>query len=279
MGRAHSLSGAGIWLGGTAAYSYATGFQMDPAILVMGTVITAGAALGPDLDSYTATVTKSFGIFGRIFYYIANTISILMYNLTRTRKDDDITNGHRTFFHTLAASLMMGAITLGLTSLPGTLPFFGDTLTTGQFSALIIMAFFLHLGIAGLFAPQIKKAKKSFGPYLIMAVSLAVTFGVSKFLPTGKEDSYHWLAAVVAAGWFIHILGDTITKMGTPFAWPLKIRGKRWYDISLPSMFRITAGGSVELVILTPIFIILIVGGAIINGLIISGVLPTAVGA
>lgn len=262
MGRAHSLSGAAVWLGGTAAYTLITGKPIEPSIIVMGAAVFPGAALGPDLDSYTATVTKSFGIFGRIFYYMANAISILMYNLTKTRKDDDITNGHRTFMHTAVASALIGFAVFGLTGLPGETQILGEQIPISELAAIIIMAFFLHLAVAGLFAPQIKKAKKTYGPYLLMVGSLITTFLLAKllFIPSPVEN-YHWLAWVVGVGWFTHIMGDTITKMGTPFLWPLKIRGKRWYDMALPSALRITAGGAFELKILTPLFIAVIAAG------------------
>jgi membrane-bound metal-dependent hydrolase YbcI (DUF457 family) len=269
MGPAHSLSGAAVWLGGTATYSMVTGNAIDPAILVMGTAVFSGAALGPDLDSYTSTATRSFGIFGRILYYLTNGLSMLVHGATRTHNDKPVENGHRTFMHTIVGSLLMGLLVLGLTSIPGTTEIFGKTFATGQLFAIGIMAFFLHLGLAGLFSKQIKNAKKTFGPYLLMAASLAVTAATAVFLPT-YETGYQWLAIVVAAGWYTHILGDTITKMGTPMMWPLKIRGKRWYDVALPAGLRITAGEWQETKILTPIFWVIVAYGLISNILLLA---------
>lgn len=267
MGRGHSLSGAAVALGGAGVYTLNTGEPIHAALLAMGTIAFAGASLIPDLDSFTATVTKSFGFLGRILYYITNAISLLLYNITKAPKDDDIENGHRTFTHTLVASILFGLGSLALTSLPGKIDFFGIEYTGGQFAALIIMAFLLHLGTAGLFAPQLKKAKNSLGifaPYILMLFSLIVTFVISRFLPVGDEN-YQWLAVVITAGMITHILGDTITKMGTPLLWPLKIRGKRWYDISLPTFMRITAGGAVENKILIPIFVLVSLFGIVVQ--------------
>jgi membrane-bound metal-dependent hydrolase YbcI (DUF457 family) len=267
MGPAHSLSGAAVWLGGTAVYSYTTGTQIDPVILIMGTAVLAGAALGPDLDSYTSTVTRSFGIFGRLMYYVTNALSVTVHAMTRTRKDEPVENGHRTLMHTLVAAIAVGLISLTLTSLPGTVTIQGKDFLTGQLFALGIMAFFLHLGMAGLLSKQIKKAKKALGSYLLMVASIIITIVIAYFLPT-EDTTYQWLAIVVGVGWLTHILGDTITKMGTPILWPLKIRGKRWYDIALPTPLRITAGGQFEMVILTPLFLLVIVAGAVVNTLI-----------
>lgn len=276
MGRGHSLSGAAVALGAAGAYTLSTGETINPALLAMGTAALAGAALLPDLDSYTATVTKSFGVFGRVLYYITNAVSLTIYNVTSTRKDDDKENGHRTFTHTIIAAILFGLGSFGLTSIPGELNFFGIDYTWGQFNALIIMAFLLHLATAGIFAPQIKKAKNKLGvlaPYILMAFSLITTFIISRFLPVGGDTSYQWLAIVVGVGVFVHILGDTITKMGTPLLWPIKISGKRWYDVSLPAAIRITAGGTVENAILIPAFTIIAIAGIVIQVLAASGVL------
>lgn len=276
MGRGHSLSGAAVALGAAGAYTLSTGETINPALLAMGTAALAGAALLPDLDSYTATVTKSFGVFGRVLYYITNAVSLTIYNVTSTRKDDDKENGHRTFTHTIIAAILFGLGSFGLTSIPGELNFFGIDYTWGQFNALIIMAFLLHLATAGIFAPQIKKAKNKLGvlaPYILMAFSLITTFIISRFLPVDGDTSYQWLAIVVGVGVFVHILGDTITKMGTPLLWPIKISGKRWYDVSLPAAIRITAGGTVENAILIPAFTIIAIAGIVIQVLAASGVL------
>jgi membrane-bound metal-dependent hydrolase YbcI (DUF457 family) len=139
MGPAHSLSGAAVWLGGSAAYTIITGTEIPPAILIMGTAVFAGAALVPDLDSYSATATKSFGIFGRLLYYIVNSLSMLIHGATRTKYDKPVENGHRTFMHTTVGAALLGVLTLVLTSLPGHTEIFGKQFATGQLFAIGIM--------------------------------------------------------------------------------------------------------------------------------------------
>jgi membrane-bound metal-dependent hydrolase YbcI (DUF457 family) len=123
------------------------------------------------------------------------------------------------------------------------------------------MWLFLHVGLAGLFEKQIKKARKTYGPYLIMLASLAATIFVSRYLP--ENERYWWLGIAASGGIIIHLLGDMITKMGIPMLWPLKFHGKRWYDVSLPSFMRISAGGQFETVVLFPIFVVVTIIGAI----------------
>lgn len=275
MGRAHSLSGAGLWLAGSAVYSLTTGEQLHPTIVVMGTALVAGAALAPDLDSYSATVTRSFGIFGRFLYHLTNFISLGIYRATKTRRDADLENGHRTFTHTAVSALIAGlAIWAATTLIPGSSEIFGKQYENTEIASLLIMAFFLHLGLAGLFSKQIKKAKGIVGPYVLMAVSLVITAITGAFLPTGDDGlNGYFIPAAVTIGLLIHILGDLITLKGVPFVWPLKIIGKRWYDVALPSPFRIKAGGAFELSILTPVFVLLIIGGLTMHLLLGFGLL------
>lgn len=265
MGPSHALSGAALWLGGTATYTYTTGTQIDPIILIMGTAVAAGAAIAPDLDSSSATITKSFGIFGKLFYHITNGVSLLLYNLTKTKYDSNIENGHRTLTHTVLAAIAAGLIVLGITSLPGSVTIGDKTFLTGQLGAILCLAFFLHLGQAGLFAPLIKKARAKVGPYILIIITLTLTTIIAAFLPT-YDTGYQWLAIIVTVGYLTHILGDLITKKGVPALWPIKIRGKRWYDVSLPSALRITTGGAVENAVLLPAFGLITALGAIAHG-------------
>ena len=263
MGPTHALSGATFALAAIAAFNATVAVTpLHPTIAILGTVVAAGAARAPDIDSYSSTVVRSFGIFGRLGYMIANGIGLGVYNATRTKYDGAVENGHRTFFHTGIMAIIMGAIVAALTAPTNIIEVFGKEFTLGQFNAIIILGIFLNLAMAGLLEKQIKRARKSFGPYILMLVSTVIAAIIAIYMPgaDGKETgfgSYAWLGIAVAFGWFIHLLGDLITKMGVSLFWPIKIRGKRWYDVSLPSFMRISAGGTFEKVILFPVLAIL----------------------
>lgn len=276
MGRGHAQSGLAVSVAGTAALALTGTLQMEPVPLIIACIVFTGASLGPDLDSYTATVTKSFGIVGRILYYITNFISLAVYNLTRSRRDDARTNGHRTFTHTLIGAILMGLGVFGLTSLPGEVEIAGNMFSWGQVATLVLVAFFLHLGVAGLFSSKLKKLELKVGPYLIMLGALATAFLISMFLP---DMSYQWLAFAVTGGFITHQLGDMITKAGVPLVWPIPIRGKRWYDVSLPGPLRIEAGGVFERKILEPIFFALTGLGLVAHFLIALGIIGPGAGA
>lgn len=263
MGPTHSMSGATAALAGIAIYSASVG-PVHPTVVIMGTVVAAGAALAPDIDSGRSTVVNSFGIFGRGFHFLANAISVAVYNLTKTRREETKSDGHRTLFHTTAVALIAGVITILATLPTNIIEIFDREYTLGQVNAIILMAIYINLALGGILEAPIKKARKRFGPYLLMLASVALAALIAVFIPQPTEPTfgleipglggtYAYLGLAVAFGWFVHLLGDAITKMGVPMAWPFKIRGKRWYDVALPAFMRIRADGTFEKVILLPL--------------------------
>lgn len=261
MGKSHAMSASAVALG-TAAIGIGPidAGTTSLAVVALYTAVMVGGSLWPDWDSNSSTVVRSFGIFGRAIYQFVNAIGLLIYNITKTKRDKPKEGGHRTFFHTPVAAILTGFVISGLSSLPGTMPIFGKNYTTGQVFSLIIMWLFMYVGLTGIFEKSIKKARKKFGIYSLMLISLIATFLVGRFMP--ENENYWWLGIAAVLGIFIHQLGDMITKMGLPMLWPLKIRGKRWYDVSLPSFMRIEAGGAFENTFLFPLFLFLTILGA-----------------
>src|SRR6478736_773436 len=99
MGPAHSLSGAAAWLGVGAAAA-AAGHPMPWPVLVVGALICAGAALAPDLDHKSATISRAFGPVSKTLCEVVDKISYAVYKATRAPKDARRTGGHRTLTHT-----------------------------------------------------------------------------------------------------------------------------------------------------------------------------------
>lgn len=271
MGPSHALSGAAFWLTGVGVYSVVTQTTPSLPITLMGTFIASGAAITPDLDSYSSTVVKSFGIFGRILYYIINAVSLFFYNLTRTKYDEVKNNGHRTLMHTGVMGVVSGSLVALVTLATGKLTIFGHGYTWGQFFGLIIMGIFLNLALLGLFG-EFRKIKHKFGPYLMLGFSVLVTFIIGSFIPEAN-NVYSWLGIAVGAGWFIHLFGDFITKMGIPLLWPVKIKGHRWYNLGTPHWMRFKAGSTFETAFMVPLFAVLtVISGAWCGYIMIAGV-------
>lgn len=261
MGPTHSMSGAAVWLVGTAVAASISPFNPTLSMVVLGATVMAGAAIACDFDSNSATAVRSFGVMGTIVHQIVDGISVLVYNLTRTKYDKPRENGHRTLFHTGAMAIAIGAAVSALASISGTVDILGKTFTYGQLFSLLVMFIMLHLGIAGLFEKQVKKMKKKVGVYGMLLASFVITAIVGYALP--ENETFPWLGLCVGGGLIVHCMGDAITKMGVPLLWPIKIKGKRWYDITLPSFMRIKAGGKFEYVFLLPALTFITIGAAL----------------
>lgn len=249
MGPTHAMSGAALWLSAAAFGGGALAVAgADPAAIVLGTVVCAGAALAPDIDSHSSTIVNSLGVFGKALHSVVNAFSVAVYTMTSAKRDDARENGHRTLFHTPVMAILIGLLVSLGASIGGDVTILDKDFTWGQVFSLGVMGLFLHFGLAGLFEKQVKKYRKKYGPYVLMAVTALLTLGVALMLPEG--DTYPWLGIAVAGGWLAHLGGDLITKMGLPVLWPIKIRGKRWYDVALPSFMRISANGVANTVLL-----------------------------
>lgn len=252
MGPTHAMSSAMLWLGAASLSggAIATAVTGSPAVLAMSTLVAAGAALAPDIDSHSSTVVSSFGVAGKGAHSLVNGVSVSVYNATRTKYDPMKANGHRTLFHTSLVAVLAGLGVSALASIPKQVELFGKDFTVGQLSALVIMFLFTHLALGGLFEKQVRKTRKKYGVIGMMLTSAVITATVAMFLPEGQ--TLGWLGLSVGVGWFAHLLGDAITKMGVPLAFPFKIKGKRWWDVTLPSFLRIRAGGWFEYAVLLP---------------------------
>lgn len=68
-------------------------------------------------------------------------------------------------------------------------------------------------------------------------ITTAVGLGVATASPglgAGIAGAWWWCGLAFGWGCLVHILGDSCTVQGTPIAWPLTIRGKRWYMVRAP---------------------------------------------
>lgn len=255
MGPTHAMSGAALWLAGSAVADIAFGIDQSSAELVVGTIVCSGAALYPDIDCAGkvtenkggSTVARSFGVASLFVAEIVERLCYWFYLLTKSKKDKKRKNGHRTFTHT--------AVHAGLVGL-------GTGYLAAQFGkpAVIAILFVLTgLAVRGLLAETV--AKK--GWIVTTGVALASSYGMYRLLPEGRD--YWILGLAMGIGCFIHILGDMITKMGSPLVFPVPIKGARWKDIGLPKNVAIRAGGKEENRILLPILTVLVVIGMFYN--------------
>lgn len=272
MGPTHAMSGAAAWLAvvgaaGAGVSAPGTGVLvgMPLPVVAMGAAVCAGGALLPDIDcpgslslKDGSTVVRAFGIVGEVVGQGMDAMALLVFNVTKSRHDPDRHSGHRLLTHTAIFAVGLGMLTSLAASLPGTFAAGGKRYSTGTVMALLIMWSCLHLSLFGLFEKWTKKERKKFSLIGVMVISAVLTTVTASTLPVeAARGKFWWLGLAVGGGSAVHCLGDAITRAGVPFLWPIPIRGRRWWEIQLPSLLAIRAGGRFEYGALFPVLTVL----------------------
>ena len=248
MGPAHSLSGAAAWLGVGAAAA-ALDHPMTWQVLLGGAVISAGAALSPDLDHKTATISRAFGPISRAACEVIDKTSYAAYKGTRKPGDPRRSGGHRTLTHTWVAAALCGAIASAL------------ALFGGRWAVLVVLFIHMVLAVEGLLGRQARVSSDVL-VWLLGAAGAWILADLlhdrgAEWLFTGSGQEYLWIGLPVAAGMLTHCIGDALTVSGCPILWPIPLGRRRWYPLGLPKAMRFRAGSWVELKVLTPAFMVL----------------------
>ncbi|MDT3397130.1 metal-dependent hydrolase [Streptomyces sp. B1866] len=253
MGPAHSLSGAAAWLGLGAAFAGA-GHAMPWPVLVAGSLICAGAALAPDLDHKSATISRAFGPLSRGLCGVTDKLSHAVYSATRKPGDPRRSGGHRTLTHTWVWAVLIGA---GFSTL---------AVAGGRWAVLGILFVHMVLAVEGLLW-RMARVSSDVLVWLLGATSAWILAGVlhqpgngSHWLFTGPGQEYLWIGLPIVLGALVHDVGDALTVSGCPILWPIPVGRKRWYPVGPPRAIRFRAGSWVELRVLMPAFMLL--GGA-----------------
>ncbi|WP_181765894.1 metal-dependent hydrolase [Streptomyces albidus (ex Kaewkla and Franco 2022)] len=262
MGPAHSLSGAAAWLGVGAAAA-ALDHPMPWPVLLAGALVSSGAALAPDLDHKSATISRAFGPLSRGLCGVIDKISESVYNATKGTGERRRSGGHRTLTHTWPWALFLGV------------GFSAAAVLGGRWAVLVILFIHMVLAVEGLLW-RAARVSSDVLVWLLGATSAWSLAGVldqpgngSDWLFTGPGQEYLWLGLPIVLGALVHNIGDAITISGCPILWPVPIGGKRWYPLGTPQFMRFRAGAWVETRLLMPLFMVL--GGA--GGLVALGVI------
>ncbi|MDR7299941.1 metal-dependent hydrolase [Haloactinomyces albus] len=212
----------------------------SPSAVVLGGVVTAGAALLPDLDHPGATASRRLGRLTRGLSHGLRACSASLYAATKGPRDENGNGKHRHMTHSLLFAVLLGALV-----------WFGSQLAAEWHPAA---------GFAAVVAPVLfclMLAQAQFGHW----VAVATTAAAMPIL-TGQDgpvaamnDLAGPIGVLIGLGCFVHCLGDAITKAGCPFLFPIPIAGETWYEIRPPAFLRFRAGGRVEKVLTTVVFI------------------------
>ncbi|HEY3958698.1 MAG TPA: metal-dependent hydrolase [Streptosporangiaceae bacterium] len=181
LGRTHALSGAAVFAGLDAGL-----LHLGAVAAVTGAVLTAGAAVLPDLDHPDATVSRTFGFLTQALAWAVGKAS----------------GGHRHGTHSVAGVAVFTAVAVTARVFAGT-P--AGLAVLAVLAALLLAAALRALRIGGHSADL-----------LALAAAAAMAWASSAGLA--------WLPWAAALGTTAHIAGDMLTIEGCPLAWPLTRR-------------------------------------------------------
>lgn len=256
MGRTHALSAVAlillIFCWKPLMYVRLSGGSKSLVILAMFCLVSAGGALLPDLDNTQSTAKSSLGATGSLISSFMRATSPLIQNTLRTKYDKPTDDAHRGFYHTILAGLLFGALFTFLCS-PAIAFHIGSFVVNGKLVALILMFLSVDMALSAILG-EMFSSKKGMDTVISLAFSFGLSWMIWSNLPNGA--SYTMIGLALGLGWIIHILGDMFTTAGVPALFPIKIKGKFWYNIRF---LKIQAGGLIENFFFTPLFLIVIV--------------------
>lgn len=214
------------WSGMTAGLAVALLTKAPPVLGIISAGIVGGAALGPDIDQPSATISRVFGPLSQWFSEGVNAVSARVYDATASEYDEDRDGGHRGFTHTVVFAVAVSALC---------------SFVAQWWQGLAAVLFLcVSLALRGLLGNWAKRR----GWLSTTAVAGALTTVLVFALPAGYGTGQ--LGLLVGLGCIVHCWGDSLTISGCPWLWPVPIRGERWYPIGTPGFLRFHAGGRIE---------------------------------
>lgn len=259
MGPTHALSAVAFALLATwlaSEFMFDTVLQSrDFIVFISAIIIIIGSALMPDLDAVKSTSINVLGFIGAGLSTAMRGFSSIVQGVIKGPYDKS-SDPHRGFWHTLVSAFLVGGLFAGLTSINVEVFTFRDnSITVATLIVLLIIYISIKLALASLFKSFYNKNKSSTGKLGMTVGAFAISVILVILLPSNID--YTWVGGAVTFGWIAHLLGDMMTVSGVPILFPLKIKGKRWWDIRLP--LGIKAGGFIETAVLIPMFSIIII--------------------
>ncbi|MGO2540407.1 MAG: metal-dependent hydrolase [Specibacter sp.] len=217
MGPHHAASGAAVWLALTTQFDVGLGavsrvlpsvpeqvsvglglLDLTPTGVLVGAMVTAGAALVPDADHRHATIAHSLPPLSNIMCIQVGKMS----------------GGHRHGTHSILGLAIFVAIAVLAGMWTVELPNVGTIFPGAGLLAVLLTSF------AAKALKFIPDTMRKFPWVMGIAAGAFVTF----FAP--QEE--FWFPLAMALGVAVHILGDMLTTGGCNLIWPLRIRPPRF---------------------------------------------------
>lgn len=225
MGGSHAVSGAAAWIAVTSTAPYTLGwYPVSPSGIVIGAIVTAGAALLPDADHHNATIAHSLPSIGPIPSPTA----------LFARWVGAISGGHRHGTHSIVGILafIVAAYAAALVVVPvdqawvQTLPDWTQSLVAG--TAIGTGEIALGAGLLSFFLIALALKSLKLTSDSSWARSWLLSFLGSAVVTLLAPGEFAWLPVAVCVGVIAHILGDMLTVGGCPILYPYRPGQPKW---------------------------------------------------
>lgn len=256
MGRTHALSAVAVIL---AVFAFVPALYAHLApnadgslvVLALMALTASGGALLPDLDNTTSSAENQLGVFGSMLSAFMRTTAPIVKTAVHSKYDKNLDDPHRSFYHTALSAVLIGLLFSFLCS-PVIDFSIGPIQFNGRTMALVLAFISTDLSLSTIIG-SIWKSKKLVDTVVSLGMSFAMAWFLLHSMPSGIP--YTVVGVSLGVGYLIHIIGDCFTTSGTPVFFPVKIKGKFWYDIRF---LKIKAGGVIENFVFMPLFIAVI---------------------
>lgn len=204
MGGSHALTGVAAWIAITSTAPAALGLApLGTDGVLLGSLVTAGAALVADADHHNATIAHSLPDLGPI----KSPTRLLAEGVGK------IAGGHRHGTHSVVGIVAFTAIAAAanLVIIPNEQ--FGSINVGGGLLALLLIAF------------AMKALKLSRGGWMTTwGYAIVGAAAVTLYAP----DTWGWLPLAMCVGVCVHIAGDMLTVGGCPIFYPWYPKHPKW---------------------------------------------------
>ncbi|MBI9114927.1 metal-dependent hydrolase [Sanguibacter suaedae] len=200
MGAHHAATGSAAWVAVAGTGPLMLGwYPVSPSGLLVGSIVCGGAAMLPDADHQSGTISNSLPPVSKVV----------------TRAVSRLSGGHRRGTH----SILGIAVATGLAVLAGLVG-----VETETFGRVAVGAGVLSLLLVA-YAARVTHLTdgNSWGRSWVLAAAVAT------FITLYAPEEWEWLPVAVGLGFAVHIAGDMLTTGGVPLLWPWAPKPPRWW--------------------------------------------------